>query len=73
MSVKKVISLQYVVKTVLYGPKKATCKNEVLLDFSFFVHSPILSFWSSLRPLQGVYYLVRVSTLKKIISVCAKN
>jgi hypothetical protein len=34
---KKVFLLQYVVKTVLYGPKKATCKNEVFLDFCFFV------------------------------------
>ena len=72
MSIKKVFSLQYVVKTVLYGPKKATCKNEVLLDFYFFVLSSILSFWSSWRLLQGVYHLLQVSTLKKNICVCKK-
>jgi hypothetical protein len=41
MFVTKVFLLQYVVKTVLYGPKKATCKNEVFLVFCFFVFSPM--------------------------------
>ena len=72
MSVKKVFSLHYVVKTVLYRPKKATCKNEVLFDFCFFVLSSILAFWLSWRPLQGVCHLLRVSTLKKNICVCKK-
>jgi hypothetical protein len=38
---KKALLLQYVVKTVLYGPKKVTCKNEEFLDYCFFVISPI--------------------------------
>jgi hypothetical protein len=41
MFVNKVFLLQYVVKTVLYGPKKATCKNKVFLVFCFFVLPPI--------------------------------
>ena len=63
MFVTKVFLLQYVVKTVLYGPKKATCKNEVFLVFCFFVLSP-MSFvlvvietttWC-LSPCMGLYF-----------------
>ncbi len=32
---------KYVVKTVLYGPKKAACKNEEFLVYCYFVISPI--------------------------------
>jgi hypothetical protein len=41
MFVKKVYPHQSVVKSVLYGPKKATCQNEVFLDFCFLGLSPI--------------------------------
>jgi hypothetical protein len=41
MFVNKVLLIQYVVKTVLYGPKKATCKNEEFLDYCYFAISPI--------------------------------
>jgi hypothetical protein len=61
---KKVFLLQYVVKTVLYGPKKATCKNEVFLGFCFFVLSPISLVMVVIEIPTGVYHLIRVSTLK---------
>jgi hypothetical protein len=70
---KKVSLLQYVVETVLYGPKKATCKNEVFLVFCFFVPSPISLVLVVIEIPTGVYHLIWVSTFKKkIINVRIK-
>jgi hypothetical protein len=69
---KKVFLLQYVVKTVLYRPNKATCKNEVFWGFCFFVLSPIYFVLVVIEIPTGVYQLIWVSTLKKIINVRIK-
>jgi hypothetical protein len=62
---KKVFLLQYVVETLLYGPKTATCKNEVFLVFCFFVPSPISFVLVVIELPTGVYHLIWVSTLQK--------
>ncbi len=71
---KKVYQHQNIVETVIYGPKKSNCKNEVFLDFCLLVLLPI-SFdliimetpTKFLSPPMGLYFfLEKISVFIKL-------
>ncbi len=70
---KKVYPHQNVVETVIYGPKKSTCKNKVFLDFCLLVLLPIFFVLiimetptKLLSPPMGLYFFRKNQSVHKI-------